>query len=250
MASSLLETFLTRARQAPERPVLDFEQRRFSAGQLARDVSAFASALQRRGLKPGERVALFLENSPAFVISYLGTSYAGGVVVLVNTQYRQVELGHILADSGARACVTGASGATELAPLQAQLPALEWLVTVEPSPAPLPWPTVDFDSLLAEGDPSASLPLPQGEQLAVLGYTSGTTGRSKGAMLLHRNLLANVRAVTEAWRWTALRQAPPRPPPLPHPRPHGGPPWHPLLRWQRGPAPPLRRLRGALRPPR
>ncbi|MFY0572249.1 AMP-binding protein [Archangium lansingense] len=206
MATSLLETFLTRARQSPERPILDFEQQRFTAGQLAGRVAAFASALQRRGLKPGERVALFLENSPAFVISYLGTQYAGGVVVLVNTQYRQVELGHILSDAGARACVTGAAGAAELAPLKAQLPALEWLVTEEspggPLSAPVPWPAVDFDALLAEGNPTAALPLPGGEQLAVLGYTSGTTGRSKGAMLLHRNLLANVRAVIEAWRWT------------------------------------------------
>jgi len=202
MASSLLETFLTRARQSPERHVLDFEGQRFSAGQLAGHVTAFASALQRRGLKPGERVALFLENSPAFVIAYLGTWYAGGVVVLVNTQYRQVELGHILADAGARACVTGAAGAAELSPLKASLPTLEWLVTVEPSSASVPWPTIDFDALLAEGEATASLALPTGEQLAVLGYTSGTTGRSKGAMLRHRNLLANVRAVTEAWRWT------------------------------------------------
>ncbi|WNG61873.1 AMP-binding protein [Archangium gephyra] len=202
MATSLLELFLTRARQAPERPVLDFEQQRFTAGQLAGHVTAFASALQRRGLKPGERVALFLENSPAFVIAYLGTQYAGGVVVLVNTQYRRVELAHILSDAGARVCVTGADGAEELAPLKAQLPALEWLVTVESPDGPLPWPDVGFDTLLAEGDAHASLPMPRGEQLAVLGYTSGTTGRSKGAMLLHRNLLANVRAVTEAWRWT------------------------------------------------
>jgi malonyl-CoA/methylmalonyl-CoA synthetase len=119
-----------------------------------------------------------------------------------------VELGHILADSGARACVTGASGAAELAPLKDSLPALEWLVTTEPTPptepptSAVPWPAVDLDALLAEGDSAASLPPPRGEQLAVLGYTSGTTGRSKGAMLLHRNLLANVRAVTEAWRWT------------------------------------------------
>ncbi|MFL5353530.1 class I adenylate-forming enzyme family protein [Archangium sp.] len=203
MATSLLETFLTRARQSPAWPVLDFEQQRFTAGQLATQVAAFASALQRRGLRPGERVALFLENSPAFVLAYLGTWSAGGVVVLVNTQYRMVELGHILSDAGARVCVTGAAGAAELVPLKEQLPALEWLVTVEPPTAPVPWPCVGFDALLAEGDASVSLPLPQGEQLAVLGYTSGTTGRSKGAMLLHRNVLANVRAVTEAWRWTA-----------------------------------------------
>jgi malonyl-CoA/methylmalonyl-CoA synthetase len=191
MASSLLETFLAHARHTPERPLLDFEQQHFTYGQLARRVTAFASALQHRGLRPGERVALFLDNSPDFITAYLGTQYAGGVVVLVNTQYRQVELGHILADSGARLCVTSTAGAAELAPLRAQLPALEWLLTTEP-----------LDAFLAEGSPTASLPLPQAEQLAVLGYTSGTTGRSKGAMLLHRNLLANVHAVTQAWRWT------------------------------------------------
>jgi len=191
MASSLLETFLTHARHGPERPLLDFEQQHFTYGQLARHVTAFATALQRRGLQPGERVALFLDNSPDFLTAYLGTQYAGGVVVLVNTQYRQVELSHILADSGARVCVTNAAGATELAPLRAQLPALEWLLTAE-----------SLDTFLAEGSPTAPLPLPQAEQLAVLGYTSGTTGRSKGAMLLHRNLLANVHAVTQAWRWT------------------------------------------------
>ena len=149
MTTSLLGLFLDRARQSPGAPLLDFEQHRFTAGQLAEHVTAFARGLVSRGLVPGDRVALFLENSPAFVIAYLGTWYAGGVVVLVNIQYRQVELGHILADAGARACVTGAGGAAELAPLKAQLPALEWLVTVEPLAAPVPWPSVALESFLA-----------------------------------------------------------------------------------------------------
>ena len=204
MAPSLLEHFLARARQHPAWPVLDFEGERFTAGTLAAHVAAFASALRRRGLTPGERVALFLDNSPAFVTAYLGTWAAGGVVVLVNTQYRQVELTHILADAGARGCVTGAAGAAELAPLKAQLPSLAWLVTAEPlaPDTPTPWPTVALETLLAEGDPTTAPLLPEAGGLAVLGYTSGTTGRSKGAMLLHRNLLANVRAVTGAWGWT------------------------------------------------
>ncbi|GHO70771.1 hypothetical protein KSC_096630 [Ktedonobacter sp. SOSP1-52] len=66
----------------------------------------FAQALIAAGLQAGERVALFLENSPAFVVSYLGTHLAGGIVVLVNTQYRQVELSHIMNDAGVRFCMT------------------------------------------------------------------------------------------------------------------------------------------------
>ncbi len=205
MPASLLEVFLDHAHRAPGQPLLTFEQESFTYGQLATHVTAFARGLKQRGLQPGERVALFLENSARFAVAYLGVQYAGGVVVLVNTAYRQVELAHILSDAEVCACVTGAVGAAELAPLRAQLPSLQWLVLVEPPPPALPeaLPAVPFDVVLAEGAAAAPLALPRPEDLAVLGYTSGTTGRSKGAMLLHRNLLANVRAVTEAWRWTA-----------------------------------------------
>ncbi|QDE71932.1 long-chain fatty acid--CoA ligase [Myxococcus xanthus] len=205
MSASLLEVFLDHAHRAPERPLLTFEQERFTYGQFATHVTAFARGLKQRGLQPGERVALFLENSARFAIAYLGVQAAGGVVVLVNTAYRQVELAHILSDAEVCGCVTGAAGAAELVPLRAQLPSLQWLLTVERPTTALPesLTEVPFDTLLAEGTSAAApLVMPRPEDLAVLGYTSGTTGRSKGAMLMHRNLLANVRAVTEAWRWT------------------------------------------------
>ncbi|MCY1018713.1 AMP-binding protein [Pyxidicoccus sp. MSG2] len=206
MPSSLLEAFLDHAHRTPSRPLLTFEGEAYSYGALAGRVADFARGLKALGLQRGERVALFLENSPQFAVAYLGVQQAGGVVVLVNTAYKQVELAHILSDAEVRACVTGASGAAELAPLREQLPSLQWLVTVEFVATALPasLTVVPFEALLAQGTAAASTPLelPRPEELAVLGYTSGTTGRSKGAMLLHRNLLANVKAVTEAWGWT------------------------------------------------
>ena len=205
MPSSLLEAFLDHAHRTPERPLLTFEGEPLTQGALAGRVTDFARGLKQLGLQRGERVALYLENSPEFVIAYLGVQHAGGVGVLVNTAYRQVELAHILSDAEVRACVTGAPGAAALAPLWEQLPSLQWLVTVEPPSAALPASLtgVPFEALLSRGAAAdAPLELPRPEDLAVLGYTSGTTGRSKGAMLLHRNLLANVKAVTEAWRWT------------------------------------------------
>lgn len=206
MSSSLLEAFLDHAHGAPERPLLTFERESTSYGELATHIAAFAKGLRQRGLQPGERVALFLENSAQFIVAYLGVQHAGCVVVLVNTAYRQVELAHILADAEVHTCVTGAAGVAELIPLKDQLPSLQWLVTVEPLTVapPASLEVIDFDVLLEEGATSpVALAVPRPEDLAVLGYTSGTTGRSKGAMLLHRNLLANVKAVTEAWRWTA-----------------------------------------------
>ena len=205
-AACLLQVFLEHARRTPDRLALLFGAERYTYGELAHRVTAFAQALLRRRMKPDDRVALFLENSPQFVIAYLGVQYAQGIVVLVNTAYRQVELDHILTDSGARVCITGASGAAELAPLLPGLPRLEWLITVEPPATQLPASlrVEAFDALAAEPvEPERPMSVPGDINIAVLGYTSGTTGRSKGAMLRQSNLLSNIRAVTEAWRWTA-----------------------------------------------
>ncbi|KFE66118.1 acyl-CoA synthetase [Hyalangium minutum] len=201
----LLQVFLEHAQRTPDRLALLFGAERYTYGELARRVTAFAQALLRRQLKPGDRVALFLENSPEFVIAYLGVQYAHGIVVLVNTAYRQVELDHILTDSGARVCITGASGAAELAPLLPGLPTLEWLISVEPPAVALPSSlrVEAFDALASEpATPERHMSVPGDINIAVLGYTSGTTGRSKGAMLRQSHLLSNIRAVTEAWRWT------------------------------------------------
>jgi malonyl-CoA/methylmalonyl-CoA synthetase len=203
---SILQFFLEHAERTPERLALLFGQERYTYAELARRVITFAQALRRHGLKYDDRIALFLENSPEFVIAYLGVQYAHGIVVLVNTQYRQVELDHILTDSGARVCITGAAGAAELVPLLPELPRLQWLITVEPPTVELP-PSLSvfsFEALLAEPMELERVRLLPGDiNIAVLAYTSGTTGRSKGAMLRQSNLLSNVKAVTQAWRWTA-----------------------------------------------
>ena len=137
-----------------------------SYGDLRDAARAFAAALLARGLRHGDRVALFLDNSPDFLIAYLGTWWAGGTVVLVNTAYRQVELRHILSDSAARLCVSTGLQRTELERIRADLPALEAVVeSVAAPPA---------DRLLS---------LPAQDDIAIIAYTSGTTGRSKGAML-------------------------------------------------------------------
>jgi malonyl-CoA/methylmalonyl-CoA synthetase len=107
--------------------------------------------------------------------------------VLVNTQYRQVELRHIFSDSGARFCVTDAVGLPDVERVRADLPALERIIIAGEG----------FTGI------AGAMHLPDGDGLAVIGYTSGTTGRSKGAMLLHRNLIANITNLREAWRWTA-----------------------------------------------
>src|SRR5689334_12775149 len=125
---SIVEAVRSHARQQAERSAIFFENRTICYGQLYADIEHFSSALAQWGLQKGERVALFLENCPEFVVAYLGVQLAGGIVVLVNTQYRQVELRHIMSDAGVRLCVTNATGRVELARLS--LPDLARLVIV------------------------------------------------------------------------------------------------------------------------
>jgi malonyl-CoA/methylmalonyl-CoA synthetase len=187
--ASIAEAFVMNAERSPEKLCLRFEGEEISYGSLRERAEGFAAGLNAWGLRPGERVALCLGNHPDLLSAYLGTHLAGDVVVPVNTQYRRGELRHILGDAGVRLCVTDEERKPELESAREDLPKLEAVIEAE----------TGFDEFLGE---KHSQEMPRGEDLAVIAYTSGTTGRSKGAMLLHRNLVANARAVCEAWHWT------------------------------------------------
>lgn len=107
---SLPHTFLKQAVAHPDRPLLHFEGRTYSYGEVHQHVSETARSLHMWGLQAGDRVALYLENSPSFITAYLSVLWLGGVIVPVNTRYRETELRHMLRDSGARVVVTDQAG--------------------------------------------------------------------------------------------------------------------------------------------
>src|SRR5215217_5103594 len=111
---SMAETFIRNAEHAPDGLCLRFEGETWSYRRLRERAETLASALNARGLRSKDRVALFLGNCPDFLAAYLGTHLAGGVVVPVNTQYRKTELRHILGDAGVRVCLTDANVRPEL----------------------------------------------------------------------------------------------------------------------------------------
>jgi malonyl-CoA/methylmalonyl-CoA synthetase len=200
---SIVEAVAHHAQQYPQHPAIFFEDRIIRYGQLFRESEHFASALTEWGLQTGERVALFLDNCPEFVIAYLGTQLAGGIVVLVNSQYQQVELRHIMTDAGVRLCVTNAAGAEALQRLTVS--PLNTLVVVDDTESST-LERIAFLDFIASGTRASSNrarpTLPASTNPAVIGYTSGTTGQAKGALLLHSNLTSNIAAITTAWRWT------------------------------------------------
>ena len=211
---NLADLVRSAADTAGDKIAIVFRGHELSWAQIDQRVNRLAAALRRAdsggqgsgglGLVAGDRVAVQLGNVPEFVVAYFGALRAGLVVVPLNTGYTPAELRHILGDVGARAFITSAGGAETGALLCAELELLEHLIVVDVASAPAG--AVTFDALLdssednrSAGDPaSASDPASTsqaptgGEDLAVVLYTSGTSGRPKGALLSHRALLANL----------------------------------------------------------
>jgi long-chain acyl-CoA synthetase len=177
------------AATAPDRTAFVSSGRRVDWAQVDRDVDAAAAGLLGLGLAPGDRVALWLGNTLDFPVAYFGVLRAGLVAVPVNTGYTREELVRLLSDSGAAALVAGRSDAPLAVELVDEVPTLAHVVVagVDEPPAG----TASLERLVAE----AGTPAPSGvggEDLAVLLYTSGTSGRPRGAMLSHRALLGNL----------------------------------------------------------
>ena len=161
--------------------------RRISYAEYGEIVETLARGLVAAGLKPGEIVAIFLQNSWEFCAAYHAITLAGAVPTLLNPTYRDREVGYQLEDSGAVLLI---SDGPQLEGINfAALPKLRWIYTTRQHAAG----TSTFSDLLRPR--AAPVPKPAGpshEILAALPYSSGTTGLPKGVMLSHFNLVANI----------------------------------------------------------
>ena len=196
---SILQAFLRYSEQDAARPLLRWNGTWLCYADIHTMASRVARGLHELGLQPGDRVALFLANSPEFLACYLASHMLGAIVVLVNTQYRQVELRHILSDSEAQLCITDAERRAELEHVRHELPALQTIVQVGGDASG----ALSYEQLLHAGNVLFQPESLKADHIALIAYTSGTTGRSKGAMLSHGNLVSNSAAVTAAWGWTS-----------------------------------------------
>lgn len=184
VAARLRET----AARLPEHTAVVWQHQHLSYRELDQRVDAAAGGLQHLGVEPGDRVAIVCGNVPAFVEAYFATHRCGAAAVPLHPDLTPDELRYVLADSGARVCIAMASVADLLAPLTGELEQLAALVAV--GGGGLPPDVWEWRSLLAAEHPYEETPRPL-EDLAAVVYTSGTTGRPRGAMLTRGNLYAN-----------------------------------------------------------
>lgn len=154
-------------------------------GALDERSSRLAAELQARGVAGGDRIVFFLPNSVAFIDTFLATLKLGAIVVPVNVLYRERELTHILGDAEPRAVVTTSELAAHI-PTQITRWTASQLEAAQQTRAPI--------ETLVRRDPGWP---------AAIVYTSGTTGRAKGAVLSHANFAVNARNLVSSWQLSA-----------------------------------------------
>ncbi|AZZ48902.1 long-chain fatty acid--CoA ligase [Rathayibacter rathayi] len=223
---SLLDIVTESAERYPQHVALEFFGRSTSYAQLADEVERAAEGLRRLGVRSGDPVALILPNCPQHVIAFYAVLRLGAVVVEHNPLYTPREFRHQFEDHGARLVIAWSRVVPTVQDLPADL-GVETVIAVDltramPAPmrAALRLPlkkaresrsaltgrargAIDWESLLRRRIDSAH-PRPTAEDLAVIQYTSGTTGTPKGAELTHANLTANA-AQSRAWVPTVRR---------------------------------------------
>ncbi|MBI5367082.1 MAG: AMP-binding protein [Planctomycetes bacterium] len=155
------------ARATPDRAFLLFEGREFSCRELDERSDRVAARLVHRGVRPGDNVAVLLDNRPEFLLAWFGILKAGAALVPINPALKPPEIDFIRTDSESRLLLT----------------AQEFDAGFEDPPVPLP-----------AGAPADT---------AAIVYTSGTTGKPKGAVLTHDNYLWDARAIVDCARMTA-----------------------------------------------
>jgi malonyl-CoA/methylmalonyl-CoA synthetase len=184
------------ARRRPDSPCLeDDDGRRLSYAETDREAGRHGAALIALGVRPGDRVALQVDKSLDAVLVYLACLRIGAIIVPLNTAYTAAELDYFLSDAAPTLLLTGPDRLAEALEVahRSAVVRVETLGTRgEGSYRGL------VDAMTTLADDAGSPP----EAVAALLYTSGTTGRSKGAMITRSNLLANGEALCDAWRIT------------------------------------------------
>jgi long-chain acyl-CoA synthetase len=210
-------------------PAYKFMGKTVTFGQVDDLSRAFAAYLQAQGFEKGDRIAIMMPNVPQYPVAVAAVLRAGYVVVNVNPLYTPRELEHQLKDSGAKAIVMVENFASTLQQVLAAVPTKKVILTALGDMLGFPKSmivnyvvrkvkkmvpaydipgAVKFNDAVAQGRGKPFKPAQVGpDDIAVLQYTGGTTGVSKGAVLLHRNLVANI-LQAEAWYQPALKKIP------------------------------------------
>ncbi|MGW7692354.1 class I adenylate-forming enzyme family protein [Streptomyces asiaticus] len=202
---SPLHAFRDAVRTAPDHPALAYFDGRLTYREADELSDGIAGHLAERGFRPGDRVAIMLQNTPHFVLALLGAWKAGGTVVPVNPMYKGAELAHILGDAEVSALVCSRHGWEDYIRETAAASPVRIALTADArdlqtrddervlrdQPIPVPGDTEDLLAVARAGARPPSVPAPGPDDIALISYTSGTSGTPKGATNTHGNISYN-----------------------------------------------------------
>jgi long-chain acyl-CoA synthetase len=181
---TLPDLLRVRANAEPDRPFVRFRDRSYTYGEFDARSDELAGGMAELGVRPGDVVSVFLPNCLEFLEAWWAIIKAGGVLGPVNPAYTGSEAGYVIGHSEAVAVVTDERGAGVIAPQRESLGRLGHVISIDGGG------NVTLGELAGRGNGTPS-PKREPNDLAAILYTSGTTGKPKGAMLTHRNELVN-----------------------------------------------------------
>lgn len=189
----------------PANEAISFYDEKWTYSELKAQVDTFASALQQIGVKKGDRVALMLPNCPQFIVSYYGILTVGGIVVQINPMFTERELHYMVTDSGAETIIALELLSSSIKSVKRDTKLKNIILVSLDSAKDHNLEEQSYETFMSKSTglftPVSLNPF---EDTAIIQYTGGTTGRSKGAMLTHHNLIANIIQNIEVFKGTLL----------------------------------------------
>ena len=190
--------FKQTAQRLPDKVAFEFEEQRVTFKEIDLTANKVANALQSIGITKGDRVAQFMPNSLELVYSLAGNFKNGSIIVPINANFKEQETYHLLSDSGAKAVITDMERLQIVKNVLGKLSELKCIILIDGKEEN----THNFNELLKHASEKEPQTIIKDEDYSIIFYTSGTTGKPKGAALTQANVASGIKALEQAWKWT------------------------------------------------
>ncbi|MBI2659784.1 AMP-binding protein, partial [Candidatus Woesearchaeota archaeon] len=194
----IAELFKQTALRLPDKVAIEFEEQRVTFKELQTNANKVANALNSIGIVKGDRVAHYVPNCMRLIYSLMGNFRNGSIIVPMNISFKEQEIHHILGDSGAKAIITDMERLPIVKNVLKELPELKHIILVDGGEES----TLNFDKIVNGAPDKEPETVIKDEDHSIIFYTSGTTGKPKGAALNQTNVTSNVKALAQAWKWS------------------------------------------------
>jgi malonyl-CoA/methylmalonyl-CoA synthetase len=197
---SIAEAFGETFRKFPGKMSIEFNDRKVTFGEIDAATNRIANSLRDLGVEKGDRIAQYVPNSLELIYTTVSSFKLGAIVVPMNVAFREREIAYFLQDSGAKAIVTDRERLPVLERVMGDLPDLKHIIVTDLAD-PDTKGYMPFSHLNDGGEAELNIDISDDDGSFIF-YTSGTTGRPKGALLTQRSVTSNLEALRRAWRWT------------------------------------------------